>query len=1671
MARFSKILTLVVFFIIFNSTVAKSFANTDQQSSSFITPYSWDLDGDNQADALTDGLLLLRYTFGLRGNSLTSNAVSTNSTLPLDDIETRILNTMSIADIDGNSQIDPLTDGLLLLRYLFGLRENQLINGAVATNAIRTMPLDITNYLASGMPGQTLTDYDQDLISDGLDPDDDNDGIPDISDPFPFNPLNGLDSDNDGLMDMFDDYPNDANNVIDTDGDGVADRFDVFPNNSSKTKAVVVNLKDAKSIGLGEALAKQGGNEQTLSATLINNNPRVKSILDIFINKAHASTSTSISNLTNAIAWDDQGQVLSGSILSSETLFIAEAGLTPDGRFLYLLTSNHIQRALNDVDEEVCSIYKIDMRDYAVECLLATDLGDIEPGSLKGTMQTDYSRSGIDFRSDGAAVMTGFDWGQELPTGVNGGTNSTIAWFLTAGGELTSLLHNEGYFAVSALWLNDDYFAIAEYPFLGEDGPINEEHEGRIVIYSASDLSIHKRISAENIWGPTVRADGDIFWQYGGALDGETLETYQSPIDGIPVTDNTSSRLYGLTDYLGTENNLSSADETIKIALSDGIATSYEWRKGSGTGTDINYRTFAFSDEYIAYIKTFGAEHTIVSIEGHNLNNQGLDISLSDNRGRLLINSNNSDQWFIAPTDEQVGDLVINYQVQTDNGLDDRQLTINQQTIENWRLDTNRPPVNSEARFEDAAIKWASPSPEREGICIYQFTINNSVCALPQGNVVKTDMETFRSTRYDNEAVYPNGTGNAYPGIRNIFFDNGRIRVFYKDSDNHQYYQAIAEINDFIESGESAFSYENAVNGQGEQNIVTEAISLKPEPALVMEGVTINLTDPRTVEVNFPTPLSKVAPKPILTLSKIDQLLTQNSEISWNESLTVATIELTEELQNLNGVVARTQSSIFIRDSIQQYMINNDDFITGVAPIDNLDTDGDGIINELDTDDDNDGVEDSQDPFPNNPYELADSDGDGIGDNSDLFPFDPLESRDTDSDGYGDNQDIFPLDETEWLDSDADGEGDNADPFPFDPRNENDLNTIESREISMAISFGGSLIDHDDNGHLIYHFPFEAETWAGFANEIEEIYPLSFSEAGNISFTASVPSNESVNIRFRFEKNPYPDVDPSYDTSSITITGAEEQNYSIPVPSQGENQFRSIIMYVETQGIPVYLKDIIITANYETSIDQNQESEQQDSNQSYCGSYCSQSNGLFYYHFALNRNPETFPIYLGGNTVRLEFAGGRSGSSFVYTDDNNQQILVELDNINDSSFLDSLKDNTQSLTLGRNGDEPIDNSFRIYDGENQIGILNLVSNDGYQANDIKQLHPRLVINRVLAGTGSRNSSQCTEFSIDNIAEGISHHGQISLVPDELISGGAMDLLGIGGENAIYVCEDTPVGYYQILMQALDGQGGKKALPLQIDVISDSVEGGAMQWADCGNEFCQFMDGIYYYQYALNSEATTFPFHLYKDKYTIHSSGGLAGGEFLLYENSETTRIFSSYDEASGNYVSMDSEKMTSVIQAEQGSVTMSRNMDKGIDNSFTIYSHDQRIGMINLVENHGQSVANIIQNYSTLYVDPLIDGTGSREDNKCREFAFGDFADGIDHHGQISLLPDNLITGGSMSLLGLGGENSVYVCQDTPTGQYDIKLIAIDGIGGKRDFDLTVIVTENPVDGGAISWQ
>lgn len=116
---------------------------------------SWDIDGNGQAGALTDGLLTLRFLFGFAGNTLTSNAIGQGATrTSAVDIQNYLQKGISsdVLDIDESGDIQALTDGLLVLRYLFGFREESLINNAVGNNATRSSANAISAYIQSKMP-------------------------------------------------------------------------------------------------------------------------------------------------------------------------------------------------------------------------------------------------------------------------------------------------------------------------------------------------------------------------------------------------------------------------------------------------------------------------------------------------------------------------------------------------------------------------------------------------------------------------------------------------------------------------------------------------------------------------------------------------------------------------------------------------------------------------------------------------------------------------------------------------------------------------------------------------------------------------------------------------------------------------------------------------------------------------------------------------------------------------------------------------------------------------------------------------------------------------------------------------------------------------------------------------------------------------------------------------------------------------------------------------------------------------------------------------------------------------------------------------------------------------------------------------------------------------------
>jgi hypothetical protein len=97
----------------------------------------------------------MRYLFGFRGNTLIADAVAPDAQRSTAaDIEAYLAfaGSATMLDIDGNGVQDALTDGLLVVRYLFGVRGDTLIDSAVALGATRATAEEIQAFITSFMP-------------------------------------------------------------------------------------------------------------------------------------------------------------------------------------------------------------------------------------------------------------------------------------------------------------------------------------------------------------------------------------------------------------------------------------------------------------------------------------------------------------------------------------------------------------------------------------------------------------------------------------------------------------------------------------------------------------------------------------------------------------------------------------------------------------------------------------------------------------------------------------------------------------------------------------------------------------------------------------------------------------------------------------------------------------------------------------------------------------------------------------------------------------------------------------------------------------------------------------------------------------------------------------------------------------------------------------------------------------------------------------------------------------------------------------------------------------------------------------------------------------------------------------------------------------------------------
>lgn len=117
----------------------------------------FDADGNGQADALTDGILILRHMFGFTGDALTDRAVAPGSARPDGAAVNQFLNGDALLptnwlDVDGDGRVDALTDGVLIGRGLFGFTGENLVRDALAPGAVRREAREVLEFIRAHQP-------------------------------------------------------------------------------------------------------------------------------------------------------------------------------------------------------------------------------------------------------------------------------------------------------------------------------------------------------------------------------------------------------------------------------------------------------------------------------------------------------------------------------------------------------------------------------------------------------------------------------------------------------------------------------------------------------------------------------------------------------------------------------------------------------------------------------------------------------------------------------------------------------------------------------------------------------------------------------------------------------------------------------------------------------------------------------------------------------------------------------------------------------------------------------------------------------------------------------------------------------------------------------------------------------------------------------------------------------------------------------------------------------------------------------------------------------------------------------------------------------------------------------------------------------------------------------
>ena len=235
--------------------------------------------------------------------------------------------------------------------------------------------------------------------------------------------------------------------------------------------------------------------------------------------------------------------------------------------------------------------------------------------------------------------------------------------------------------------------------------------------------------------------------------------------------------------------------------------------------------------------------------------------------------------------------------------------------------------------------------------------------------------------------------------------------------------------------------------------------------------------------------------------------------------------------------------------------------------------------------------------------------------------------------------------------------------------------------------------------------------------------------------------------------------------------------------------------------------------------------EEGETREDFCNNnYCTSGQEHLVFNYALSEVPKTFPINLPSDSQPFEFYIPAhlivNGIDF-----NNipQDCLGDLSScygsvvLENADLLNELLINSDELEISRVSNY-IDDDYRAFSPTIGAIQVRLTVDTGVTIDLYEPITNAIMLYKPIEGTGNRANGSCTYVSFNPVIGGFGYAPNIVGSVDKEISGGTLPMFGPGpGFQGMGVCGDTPSGTYDVMVEFIDGLGGKIEFPMSITV--------------------------------------------------------------------------------------------------------------------------------------------------------------------------------------------------------------------------------------------------------------